>query len=88
LKSKVAREYTILLYLVSGNVYVSDSALDLVQKFKLGNSASSGVVTSSSALSGVNEQIKLEVKPPEGAVLIIARTMPPALADGVYYPVY
>ena len=37
---------------------------------------------------GVNEQIKIEVKPPEGAVLSITKTMPPALAAGNYYPVY
>ena len=35
-----------------------------------------------------NEKIKIEVKPPEGAVLIIERTMPPSIADGTYYPVY
>jgi flagellin FlaB len=37
---------------------------------------------------GVNEQIKIEVKPPEGAVLDIIKTMPPALAANNYYPVY
>ncbi|MEL7663284.1 MAG: archaellin/type IV pilin N-terminal domain-containing protein [Methanosarcina mazei] len=37
---------------------------------------------------GANEHIKLEVKPPEGAVLTLTRTMPPALTDGAYYPVY
>jgi flagellin FlaB len=35
-----------------------------------------------------NEVVQLEVKPPEGAVLIISRTMPPALAADTYYPVY
>jgi archaeal flagellin FlaB len=35
-----------------------------------------------------NEQIKIEVKPPEGAVLSITKTMPPALAANNYYPVY
>jgi flagellin FlaB len=37
---------------------------------------------------GVNEKIKLEVKPPEGAVLVIQRTMPAALVASTYYPVY
>ena len=36
----------------------------------------------------VNEKIKLEVKPPEGAVLALTKTMPPALALNNYYPVY
>ncbi|HIH74273.1 MAG TPA: flagellin [Methanosarcina sp.] len=36
----------------------------------------------------VNEKIKIEVKPPEGAVLILERTMPAALTDGQYYSVY
>ncbi|MFW5987305.1 MAG: archaellin/type IV pilin N-terminal domain-containing protein [Methanohalophilus sp.] len=36
----------------------------------------------------VNDKIKIEVKPPEGAVLVIERTMPPALSDGKYYTVY
>ena len=46
------------------------------------------IVPNKSGLPAVNEQINLEVKPPEGAVLTITRTMPPALADGGYYPVY
>jgi len=37
---------------------------------------------------GVNENIKIDVKPPEGAVLILQRTMPPALTNGYYYPVF
>jgi archaeal flagellin FlaB len=36
----------------------------------------------------VNEQIKIQVKPPTGAVLTIIKTMPPALIAGDYYPVY
>jgi flagellin FlaB len=36
----------------------------------------------------INEKIKIEVKPPEGAVLTLSRTMPPALAANTYYPVY
>jgi flagellin FlaB len=37
---------------------------------------------------GVNENIKIDVKPPEGAVLILQRTMPPALTNNYYYPVF
>jgi archaeal flagellin FlaB len=37
---------------------------------------------------GPNERIKIEVKPPEGAVLSISKSMPPALAANNYYPVY
>lgn len=39
-------------------------------------------------LPEVNEQIKIEVKPPEGAVLTISRTLPAALNKDNYYPVY
>jgi flagellin FlaB len=35
-----------------------------------------------------NEKIKIEVKPPEGAVLTIQKTMPPALVKDEYYVVY
>lgn len=37
---------------------------------------------------GLNEQIKIEVKPPEGAVLVLQKTMPPALAVDNSYSVY
>ena len=36
----------------------------------------------------VNEAVKIEIKPPEGAVLIIQRTMPPVLTNGYNYPVF
>jgi flagellin FlaB len=36
----------------------------------------------------VNEVFKIEVKPPEGAVLTISRTLPPALTKGEFYAVY
>jgi flagellin FlaB len=35
-----------------------------------------------------NEEIKLEVKPPEGAVLSLQRTMPPEISADTYYTVY
>ncbi|MGB9928396.1 MAG: archaellin/type IV pilin N-terminal domain-containing protein [Methanosarcina sp.] len=37
---------------------------------------------------GVNENVKIEVKPPEGAVFTLTRTMPPALVQNTHYPVY
>ncbi len=40
------------------------------------------------SLPGVNEQFRIDVKPPEGAVLIIQRTMPAAISDATYYTVY
>ena len=39
-------------------------------------------------LPSINEVVKIEVKPPEGAVLIIKRTMPASLAAGKYYAAY
>ncbi|RSD35448.1 MAG: archaeal flagellin FlaB [Methanohalophilus sp.] len=39
-------------------------------------------------LPTTNEVVKVEVKPPEGAVLVLERTMPPALTGGKYYSVY
>ncbi len=36
----------------------------------------------------INEKFKIELKPPEGAVLIITRTLPAALVVDHYYPVY
>ena len=35
-----------------------------------------------------NEDIRLEIKPPEGAVLIIGRTMPASISNGQFYAVY
>ncbi len=40
------------------------------------------------SLPGLNEAIKIEVKPPEGAVLILQRTMPPAITADTYYSVF
>ncbi|UGV39922.1 flagellin [Methanococcoides orientis] len=39
-------------------------------------------------LPTVNEQIKLELKPPDGAVLVLQRTMPPEIGIGEYLTVY
>jgi flagellin FlaB len=37
---------------------------------------------------GINEIVKVSVKPPEGAVLVLERTMPPAIVENQFYPVY
>jgi len=46
------------------------------------------VSTGTKDLPGINEKFKLELKPPEGAVLTLSRTMPAALVTNNYYPVY
>jgi flagellin FlaB len=45
-------------------------------------------ISGGDTLPVVNEVFKLEVKPPEGAVLTISRTLPAALTKGEYYAVY
>ncbi|KKG15615.1 flagellin [Methanosarcina sp. 2.H.T.1A.6] len=40
------------------------------------------------SLPRVNEQFRIDVKPPEGAVLIIQKSMPAAITSGTYYAVY
>ena len=63
----------------------SDNLLESGEKYKVTvNLSTFGATTN----PGVNEKIKLEVKPPEGAVLSITKSMPPALVTGNYYPVY
>ena len=62
-----------------------DNLLESGEKYKV-TMTLSGFATIDAP--GVNEQIKIEVKPPEGAVLGITKTMPPALAANNYYPVY
>lgn len=40
------------------------------------------------SLPAANEGIKIEIKPPEGAVLVLTRTMPPAIQADTNYVVY
>jgi len=47
-----------------------------------------GTAMGITTLPRANENIKIEVKPPEGAVLVITRIMPPSIGTGVFYPVY
>jgi len=48
----------------------------------------SGANSIGATAPGPNERTKIEIKPPESAVLSIQKTMPPALAVDTYYPVY
>lgn len=73
--------YTSIVYEPGHN----DNLLEAGEKYKIVVTLSTlGAATA----PGINEKIKLEVKPAEGAVLSITKTMPPALASGNYYPVY
>jgi flagellin FlaB len=73
--------YTPIIYATGHD----DNLLEAGEKYKV-------IVTLStlgaSSTPGVNEAIKLEVKPPEGAVLTISRTLPAALTTDNYYPIY
>jgi archaeal flagellin FlaB len=62
-----------------------DNLLESGEKYRIDVNMTIFNVTT---LPGLNEKIKLEVKPPEGAVLGLAKTMPPALSTGSFYPVY
>jgi archaeal flagellin FlaB len=64
----------------------ADNLLESGEKYKVTMTLAGNFDTNSAPK--VNEQIKIEVKPPEGAVLSITKTMPPALAANNYYPVY
>ena len=73
--------YTPIIYDLDHN----DNLLESGEKDKIYlNLTTFGVNT----LPGVNEQVKIEVKPPEGAVLVIQPTMPPELDNNTYYQVY
>jgi archaeal flagellin FlaB len=73
--------YTPIIYETGHN----DNLLESGEKYKVVMTLANLPVLSA---PGVNENIKIEVKPPEGAVLSIIKTMPPALAQNNYYPVY
>ncbi len=65
-----------------------DNLLESGEKYKVTVTINGGSSIDASTSPGINEKIKIEVKPPEGAVMSIIKTMPPALANGSYYPVY
>lgn len=63
----------------------SENLVEAGEKYRITVNLDSGELDS---LPTVNEKIKVEVKPPEGAVLAIERTMPPSLTAGNSYTVY
>jgi len=70
-------------------VTTNDNLLEKGEKYKVVVDITKLIATSTAkTLPAVNEQVKLEVKPPEGAVLTISRTLPAALTIDNYYPVY
>jgi flagellin FlaB len=64
----------------------NDNLLESGEKYKITMNLDANFAPNSPP--GPNEQIKIEIKPPEGAVLSIIKTMPPALAGSNYYTVY
>lgn len=67
-----------------------DNLLEKGEKYKVVVDLVDLLTTSTGAktVPSVNEQVKIEVKPPEGAVLTISRSLPAALTAGEYYAVY
>lgn len=55
------------------------------EKYKISVDLTTGNVTTQPK---VNENIRIDVKPPEGAVLIIQKSMPAAISPDTYYAVY
>jgi archaeal flagellin FlaB len=73
--------YTAVIYEPGHN----NNLLESGEKYRIDiNLANFGATTP----PGVNEKIKFEVKPPEGAVLPLGKTLPPALVAGSYYSVF
>ncbi|MGB9928398.1 MAG: archaellin/type IV pilin N-terminal domain-containing protein [Methanosarcina sp.] len=65
-----------------------DNLLEKGEKYKVIVTLNGANSIGASTAPAINEAIKIQLKPPEGAVLVISRTMPPALAQNTYYPVY
>jgi flagellin FlaB len=74
-------EYQPIVYEAGHN----DNLLESGEKYKVALQMTTMGATDA---PGINEQIKIEVKPPEGAVLSITKIMPPALVSGQFYPVF
>jgi archaeal flagellin FlaB len=64
------------------------SAVNLVDKGEKYRIELTLATLGATTLPAANEGIKIEVKPPEGAVLVLTRTMPPAIEDATNYVVY
>ncbi|ABE51341.1 archaellin/type IV pilin N-terminal domain-containing protein [Methanococcoides burtonii] len=65
----------------------SDELVEKGEKYQITAELGAGgsLVTT---MPGVNEKIKIELKPPTGAVLIVERSMPPEITANSYYTVY
>ena len=68
----------------------NDNLLEQGEKYKVVIDLTKliGTISATHPLPVANEKFKLELKPPEGAVLAISKTLPPALVTDNYYPVY
>jgi len=73
--------YTAVIYEPGHN----DNLLESGEKYRIDVNLTGFNVTT---LPVINEKIKIEVKPPEGAVLPLGKTLPPALVSGSYYSVF
>jgi len=66
-----------------------DNLLEKGEKYKVVIDVTQLLATSTAkTLPEVNEQVKIEVKPPEGAVLTLTKSLPAALSADQFYPVY
>src|SRR5665647_512104 len=73
--------------LSSGEKYKVVINIPEVLSFATG--ATPGTIDATGAkLPQANEKFTIQIKPPEGAVLSITKTLPAALVDNQYYPVY
>ena len=75
--------YSAIIYEPSHN----DNLLESGEKYRIDVDLTGSGVNAAS-LPGVNEIVKIEFKAPEGAVLGLSKTMPPALTAGSFYTVY
>ena len=68
----------------------NDNLLEQGEKYKVVIDLTKliGTINATHPLPVANEKFKLELKPPEGAVLAISKTLPPSLVTDNYYPVY
>jgi archaeal flagellin FlaB len=74
-------KYTPIIYEPGHN----DNLLEAGEKYRIDVNLTTFNVTT---LPGINEKFKIEVKPSEGAVLPLSKTMPAALIAGSFYTVY
>jgi flagellin FlaB len=76
-------DYSAIIYEPNHN----NNLLESGEKYRIDVNLT-GFGVNAASLPGLNEKVNIEVKPPEGAVLGLSKTMPPALAVGSFYTVY